>query len=69
MCLSWRDLIRNYPRPLCESPVVLKEIIPLAYLGLLFTANCCKRAIALRTPRPTKSWFRSFAGVIAFRRM
>jgi hypothetical protein len=50
MCLSWRDLLRNYPRPLCESPAVLKGTIPLAYLGLLFTDNCCNQAITLRTP-------------------
>jgi hypothetical protein len=50
MCLSWRDLLRNYPRPLCESPAVLNETIPLAYLGLLFTDNCCNQAISLRTP-------------------
>jgi hypothetical protein len=47
MCLSWHDLLRNYPRPLCESPAVLKETIPLACVGLLFTDNCCKQAIAL----------------------
>jgi hypothetical protein len=41
MCLSWRDPSpRNYAKPLCESPDVLKETIPLAYLGLLFTDNC-----------------------------
>ena len=49
MCLSWRDLLRNYPRPLCESPAVLKETIPLAYLGLLFNDNCCKQAFTLKT--------------------
>jgi hypothetical protein len=47
MCLSWRDLLRNYPRPLCESPAVLKETILFAYLGLLFTDNCCKQAFTL----------------------
>ena len=50
MCLSWRDLLRNYPRPLCESPAVLKGTIPLAYLGLLFTDNCCNQAILLIDP-------------------
>ena len=55
MCLSWRSFLRNYPKLLCESPV-LKETIPLAYLGLLFTDNCCKQA-SLTMPALSSSFW------------
>ena len=62
MCLSWRDLLRNYPRPLCESPAVLKGTIPLAYLGLLFTDNCCKQAFIPTTHRLGSKASNGYAG-------